>query len=195
LDPHAKLSGIFRWGINEQADELPLPLQSAVARLCGRLGFVPIPVAQRRDLLIVRPGHHLVFEALGRPDPQLTGEPVEVDDLAVGVVDLEDLLDALEGPMHTHTERVELRGAKGRPAELLVHGEEELVAKKVSTRPDGPEVRDRGHHVRYVAPLARALDRFGLDEVGPGEGERYAFVRRVDEGLEKLRVARGVGLA
>jgi hypothetical protein len=140
LDPDPQLSGIRRRGIDEQADELPFPFQSVATHFNGRLGLVPVLVAQQPELLITGTCHHLALETLRGPDPHLTRKLVRVDDLAVSVVDLENPLDPLECPMHTHSERIELLGPEGRSTELLVHRYEELVAEKIPARPDRPEV-------------------------------------------------------
>src|ERR1035441_6504389 len=195
LDPDPKLSWVVRWGVDKQADELALPLKSTSTCLGCRFGLVPVTLAQELYFVITRARHHLILEALGCPYPHLTGELFGVDEFVAGVVDSENLLHSFEDPMHTHTERFELLRTKRRPTEALVHRHEELIAKKVSARPDSPEVRDRGHHVREIAPLSLALDRRRLDVVGPREGERHARVRCANQGLKKVRVARGIRLS
>jgi hypothetical protein len=129
------------------------------------------------------------------PDPHLPRELFEIRDPAIRIVDLEDFLGSLEGPVDSDSKRIKVLRAEGGPTQLLVHRNKELMAQQISPRADGPKVRNGGHDVRYVASLPRILDRFGLDVVSPGEGKRDASVRRGYQGFEQPRITRTIWLA
>ena len=142
--PESKLAirWIFRRSVDEEADELLLPFQTASTNFCGALsGSNPYRSRSTASYSspcgpastwYSKPWVALIRISRGNCSTSMIR--------TVGIMDLKGLFDALEGPVDTYSERIEVLWAEGGATELLVHRNQELIAEQISPRADRSKV-------------------------------------------------------